>query len=235
MRTSRKVAVVLSAFAGGFALVALVSLQRYTDTRTAATWVLAVVFAGIVAAAAASAPAMWRGVSVRVRAMAVAAAVSPMVLFAVGSSSQLEIDSTPVLSSSDRAGQARTALGLEADLRLVASTDELFALDMAGARAELESFEIAANTCGDVVMFWSDRQVDQIFDPAVQALMSTADMCVRAAGAYVDAVETGDERVIAEAVNLRDNFISEALRAGRELSAAAQTADVPLRATSVTE
>jgi hypothetical protein len=224
------------AVASGAAFAVLLSLVLYADQRGPVELTVALLGALAIAVGAVRLPRALKAATVVRRSILVVCVALLPTTFVVGNATQLSLDGRPVLETSQKAAAAKQARAIERDLQVTANFDQLFESDLLSTTTQLDAFAATADSCGTIASKWSNaKSPDTQFAAAAAALTATADLCSRTAVEFIDAAETGDERVIASAGRIRAEFIASALRTGRLLVIAADLADVPLAASAVAE
>lgn len=153
-------------------------------------------------------------------------------LFALGASTQVVIDGTPHLATSETAQAYRLVVEVEADLRTLASFDELIGADQTTARANIALYEPAALEMARIQAKYAQMNPadlpNEAFAGVVRSVAAGADFGARAMMGRRDLALQYDARLETDVTSYRTTFAEQVLSAGQQLSGVASLYGIPL-------
>ena len=196
--------------------------------------------AAVVAAVSAAGVWRWRRLAPLRRARTVAISAAALVaLFAVGASTQVVIDGTPHLATSETAQSYKLIRQIEDDLIRLVRFDELIGADQTTVRANLASYDPAALELAQVSAKYAQMQPEDLpndaFVPVVRSIAAGADFGSRAVTGRKDLALQYDARLESDVASFRATYAEQILSAGQQLNGIASLYDIRIGGDRPTE
>jgi hypothetical protein len=172
------------------------------------------------------------GVQRRAARRTLVASVTLLTLFIVGIGSSVTIDGHVSLAGSQQARSVELLQQVKADLDIIASYDELLALDTAAARVEVDRYPDAVNALTALAGSYAQIQVAHLpsaqFVPALRQVATAADFGARALAGKRDLTLQHDARLEQTVMSYRETYVTAVLTAGPLLADLGQLIGYPL-------
>lgn len=169
----------------------------------------------------------------RTRWLAPTAAVTVLVLLAVGAQGSILIDGRPVLVGSTQARAHQEVLLMEEDLELLVEIDELLVLPTSEARARSREIIDMRPRAESLSARWANTRVDALptgeFAPVAVNLKAASFAASEALARKEALLGSNDARITAELESFRATLVQEVLAAGPPLLSLGELYDVDVQ------